>query len=222
MPNKQFTVFAAAKLNSLFSYPIFTAKKKVWLLNMHSQLLVSIMRRKILEKITGLCLRWFSLIIHFTIFLSAQLPEKYQEVYHDLRQEFVPGTTEGMVQIEFLDAQEEDEQFGGDVFQQRTLEIIQSLRAQNYAYRDMAVLTRSRDGGIEMARFLSAEQIPVISSESLLVSSSAAVQLLVHSLKYIHRPEDAVIASGLRYYHQLACKSSETEVMNINTFFHRG
>lgn len=157
----------------------------------------------------------------FYNFLSAQLPEKYQEVYHDLRQDFVQGTTEGMVQIEFLDAQGEDEQFG-DVFQQRTLEIIQSLRAQHYAYRDMAVLTRSRDGGIEMARFLSAEQIPVISSESLLVSSSAAVQLLVHSLKYIHRPEDAVVASGLRYYHQLACKTSEREVVDKNAFFNAG
>ena len=154
----------------------------------------------------------------FYNFLSAQLPEKYQEVYHDLKQEFVPKTTEGLVQIEFLATEDDDEQFG-DVYQQRTLEIIQSLHAQKYAYRDIAVLTRSRAGGIEMARFLSGEQVPIISSESLLVSSSAAVQLLVHSLKYILRPEDAVVASGLRYYHQLSCKAAENEKPFVNTFF---
>lgn len=154
----------------------------------------------------------------FFNFLSAQLPEKYQEVYHDLKQEFVPKTTEGLVQIEFLDSDNEDEQFG-DVYQQRTLEIIQSLHDQKYAYSDIAVLTRSRAGGIEMARFLSGEQIPVISSESLLVSTSAAVQLLVHSLKYIHRPEDAVVASGLRYYHQLACTAVGNSETDINIFF---
>lgn len=154
----------------------------------------------------------------FYSFLSAQLPEKYQEVYHDLKQEFVSRSTAGLVQIELLDSGTDDEQFG-DVFQQRSLEIIQSLHEQKYAYRDMAVLTRSRAGGIEMARFLSGEQIPVISSESLLVSSSAAVQLLVHSLKYIQRPEDAVVASGLRYYHHLACKASENSEAVINTFF---
>jgi len=154
----------------------------------------------------------------FYSFLSAQLPEKYQEVYHDLKQEFVPKTTSGLVQIELLDSDTDDEQLG-DVFQQRTLEIIQSLHEQKYAYRDMAVLTRARADGVEMARFLSGEQIPVISSESLLVSSSAAVQLLVHSLKYIHRPEDAVVASGLRYYHQLACHATKTEETAIDTFF---
>ncbi|MBU2556374.1 MAG: UvrD-helicase domain-containing protein [Bacteroidetes bacterium] len=154
----------------------------------------------------------------FFRFMAEQLSENYRSVYHDVEQKFIPRDAEGLVQLEFLDAVNDDLEFG-DVFQQRSQEIINDLRARHYAYRDIVILVRSRADGAEMARFLSLQQIPVISSESLLVRSSAAVQLLVHTLQFIHQPDDVVVSSGLRYYHQQATLKEVEKMCPSADFF---
>ena len=103
---------------------------------------------------------------------------------------------EGLVQIELYDAENRpDYSFG------RIEELIRDL-TEHYGYRfeDITVLTRKTDLGSEIANYLNDKGIPVISQVSILLKSSAKVQLLVNTLRYlIHNNNEAYIANVLFY-----------------------
>ena len=103
---------------------------------------------------------------------------------------------EGLVQIELYDAENRpDYTFG------RIEELIRDL-TEHYGYRfeDITVLTRKTDLGSEIANYLNDKGIPVISQVSILLKSSAKVQLLVNTLRYlIHNNNEAYIANVLFY-----------------------
>jgi ATP-dependent exoDNAse (exonuclease V) beta subunit len=103
---------------------------------------------------------------------------------------------EGMVQVELYDAESQP-----DYCIERTLELIRDLTYNHgYRYEDITVLTRKTDYGAEVANYLNDNGIPVISQVSILLKSSAKVQLLVNTLRYlIHNDNEAVIANVLYY-----------------------
>ena len=103
---------------------------------------------------------------------------------------------EGMVQVELYDAESQP-----DYCIERTLELIRDLTDNHgYRYEDITVLTRKTDYGAEIANYLNDNGIPVISQVSILLKSSAKVQLLVNTLRYlIHNDNEAYIANVLYY-----------------------
>lgn len=113
-------------------------------------------------------------------FLSTQfLSEVYSSVYLELEQEPAPNKTGGYVQIKMLEgglsALERDEQNLNHI-----LSTIQDLiNSKGYILSDIAILTRKNAQGALIAEFLLANDVPVVSSESLLVAGSPEVSLLV-------------------------------------------
>ena len=83
--------------------------------------------------------------------------------------------------------------------QTQCLKAIREAGDAHYAYKDMAVLTRSNDLASNIARFLMENRIPVISSESLLLGQSREVQFLLHCITCIRQP-DHVIAKAMMLY----------------------
>lgn len=60
---------------------------------------------------------------------------------------------------------------------------IKNVTSYGYKLKDIAILVRYNSYGIELSKYLLENQINVISSESLLVSSANEVKLLIHLLK---------------------------------------
>lgn len=81
----------------------------------------------------------------------------------------------------------------------RIVDIINDLVDQHkYQYSDIAILTRKNDVGTTIANHLNEKQIPIISSESILLKSSDKVLLIINTLRYfIERDNMAVIANML-------------------------
>ena len=77
-----------------------------------------------------------------------------------------------------------------DLYVQRTHEIIKEVLEQGYDYSDIVVLTRKRFEGVLIANYLTENQVPIISSETLLLQNSDYVQLLVSFLKLMKNPYD--------------------------------
>lgn len=127
--------------------------------------------------------------------LSAGLSEKYRGIYDDLEQEFSAENTGGYVQVEFVQKNEYREQN-----LERTKEIILELQKENFQLRDIAILVRKNTDGSEIANFLSEHKIPVISSDSLLLSSSSEVNFIHSVLKYLANSEDQIIQAELLEY----------------------
>ncbi len=88
----------------------------------------------------------------------------------------------GYVKINFLEKKTEetdDEEEGGwkENSLKRTLENIQSLLMQNYAYRDIAILVRRNIEGNEVAQFLLENGISqIISPDSLLIATAPRIR----------------------------------------------
>lgn len=76
---------------------------------------------------------------------------------------------------------------------QKILLYINDALASGFSYKDIAVLFRDKKNAIEVANFLSQHNIPVISSESLLLSSSLKVLFLISILRLHYQNNDQVL-----------------------------
>jgi ATP-dependent exoDNAse (exonuclease V) beta subunit len=153
--------------------------------------------------------RSFKNVVEFNnaFFESAylQLTADLQKVYKDDNQANGKAVSiaqqpakkdEGLVQIELYDVENQPQYSFG-----RIEEIVRDLTEHHgYRYEDIAILTRKTDLGSEIANYLNDKEIPVISQVSILLKSSAKVQLLVNTLRYlIHYDNEAIIANVMFY-----------------------
>ncbi len=85
---------------------------------------------------------------------------------------------------------------------------IASALNDGYSYSDIAILTETNEEGRRVADYLGRKKIPVISQESLLLSSSPGVQLLISALKHLSDIDNELYTSSLFYqYFKMTAKS---------------
>lgn len=119
---------------------------------------------------------WNNSFFNFTA--DVWLSGEYKDVYAGLNQKHAEGKTGGFIQIEFQDISA----YGGEpsTTAERVVQIITDcIDNKNYNFSDIAVLTRSNREGNALAAHLLNANIPVISSESLMVGSSDEVKFLL-------------------------------------------
>ncbi len=137
------------------------------------------------------------------IFAHNELLKNY---YQDVKQE-TPTQREGFVYVRF---QQEDD--GDDYLESETLKAVQDALARGYSYRDMAVLSKAKKTCQNIAQYLSAKNVPVISSDSLRLSSSAEVMLIINTLRYLLNPNDTLaVLSIVEYF----CNDNWAEKLEI-------
>lgn len=117
-------------------------------------------------------------------FLNA---ENYKELYNDASQK-VEKEADGYVNISFIDYDKKEE--GNVLYVEKTLEHIQSCLDNDYQLKDICVLVRKKKEGIAVSDYLTAQDIAIISSETLLLDNSPKVQLLNATLAFLVNPDD--------------------------------
>ena len=104
----------------------------------------------------------------------------------------------GYVNISFLDARTRDKEF--ELYPIKILETIEALDKKGFKRKDICILTRKKSEGVAIAEYLSENSVPVISSESLLLSQSAEVRFIVDILSFSINPEDDQIKLSIFDY----------------------
>lgn len=104
----------------------------------------------------------------------------------------------GYVNISFLKAGNRAEEF--ELYPAKILEIIEDLDEKGFPRKDICILTRKRSEGVAIAEYLSENSVPVISSETLLLSQSAEVRFIVDILSFSMNPEDGKIKLNIFDY----------------------
>ncbi|MGB0524655.1 MAG: UvrD-helicase domain-containing protein, partial [Flammeovirgaceae bacterium] len=99
----------------------------------------------------------------------------------------------------------------------RVIEIIEEVEAQGYQKGDIAILTRTNLHGAYLAEKLLEVNIPVVSSESLLVGSSAAVRFIVDFFKLLHQPLSPILKVNLALSMQRHFSSINPELQGKTT-----
>lgn len=125
------------------------------------------------------------------------LHEDFKKIYHQQAQKFKGGEAGGYVTIDFAD----DEELGRDEVNCAAVHnYILAAKADGYSYSDMCIIVRRNQSGNTLANYLIREGIPVVSSESLLLSSALEVNVLISFLKYLANEKDLVSASVVVNY----------------------
>ena len=75
-------------------------------------------------------------------------------------------------------------------YQQQTIISLKAARSNGFLWKDMAVLVRKKEQAVLVAEALQAEDIPLISSESLSLGSSLKVNFLIALIRLAVDPED--------------------------------
>lgn len=132
----------------------------------------------------------------FFEWVAKQMPDEVKDVYEGVSQEADPNKTGGGVEFSFYD--KKDSKLTEDELNlNKIIEIINDLVAHNYHYRDIALLFRSNKSASIIANQLLVHNIPVISSESLLLSSSSKICFIVNFIRWIQNPDDSILSTSL-------------------------
>ncbi len=115
----------------------------------------------------------------------------------------------GMVSIKVFD--EKGKEYI-DVVQQEILAIIEKATKDGFKLSDIAILTRDKKNSRNIADFLSSNNINIVSTDSLLLTSSIKVILIISLLKYRYYTNNQVLASNIIVQFNLLNKISNSEI----------
>ncbi|MFD2434281.1 UvrD-helicase domain-containing protein [Mesonia maritima] len=124
---------------------------------------------------------------HVSQFLSF---EPYQYLFQQANQEIIKSSS-GYVNLNFIEATNKEEEL--EVYPQQVLETILNVEEKGYFKKDICILVRKKEEGIAIANYLNEHEIPIISSETLLINQSPSVHFIVSLLQFSVRPNDANI-----------------------------
>ena len=153
--------------------------------------------------------RSFSEIIHFNNdffkFLAPTFSkEDYKNIYLNSPQKF-NNNTGGFVNISFINENDltdnEDElSEKSDLYLKSVLETIEKATGQGFDYREMVILIRRNSEGVLIANHLTENNIPIVSSETLLISNASEVIFLINLLEFIKNKRNTQAKANFLYY----------------------
>jgi len=121
----------------------------------------------------------------FFRFASGAFLPDFREVYEGLDQQTNAGNQGGLVRIEFFDGDQSDfDEYNCT----RVLQLVEEITHDGYMPGDITVLCRSNRDSSNVASYLNAHGVQVVSSDSLLLSASPEVNFLINFLGLIADP----------------------------------
>ncbi|TDE06836.1 UvrD-helicase domain-containing protein [Flavobacterium hiemivividum] len=129
----------------------------------------------------------------------------YKDLYENHSHQKTNDKTGGYVNISFIpkvETTEEDEEAldKTELFVLATLNTIQKVVREGFEYKDIVILTRKRSQGIAIANYLTEQNIPLLSSETLMIQNATEVRLIIHLLKYLKNNADLEAKAHFLHY----------------------
>ena len=122
---------------------------------------------------------------------------KHQKLYLEQSEQKTNSKVGGYVEIAFVPKGTEEV---SSFYCNKVLEYIRLILDKEYGYQDICILVRKNKEGVEVAKFLTERNIPIISSEALLLANNPEVQFLVNLLRFLENPHETVFQYDLLEY----------------------
>lgn len=141
----------------------------------------------------------------FSLLSQEFLNEDYIDLYKNHSRQKTTDKIGGLVNISFLPNMQEVafDEFELDkeaLYLKATLAKIIELKNNHFNFKDIVVLTRKKAHGVLIANFLTENAVPIVSSESLLLSSSTDVQCIIHILNFLKNNANLEAKANFLYY----------------------
>lgn len=115
---------------------------------------------------------------------------KHQSMYLESHQNDTIDK-EGYIELSFLDIKNKEDDEDKDLLHcQKVLETIRNIQANGFDLKDICIITRKSKEGIAIAEYLSSENIPIVSSESLLLQNSPEVNFIASFIALAVKPQN--------------------------------
>lgn len=137
--------------------------------------------------------------------------EAYKNLYENAHQN-TTKKEEGYVEISFLDIEKGDDR--DTAFCEHVHQTITNCLKQGFVYQDICVLVRKKTEGIAIADYLTDCEIPIISSETLLIKNSHEVMFVTNVLSFLVEPENNELKINILNY-----LSNQFNIDNKHDFF---
>ena len=134
-----------------------------------------------------------------TFFRFAERFLSISDVFHDAEQVYDPKNEGGYVSVEVIHGDLKTADYKEKV-KATMLGQIKLLHAQGIDYKDITILVRSNNDGTDIADYLVANGIEVLSSESVLLQSSDKIQLIVNTLKLMVDDNNPVTKMAVEHF----------------------
>lgn len=133
----------------------------------------------------------------------------YKDLYENNSGQEINSKIGGYVNIQFLPKPESEDELETkeELHVKATLETIKKVKAQGFEYRDIVVLTRKRSAGVALANYLTEQEVPILSSDSLLIDNATEVRLIIQVLRFLKNDRDKESKALMLYY--VASKQSD-------------
>ena len=134
-----------------------------------------------------------------TFFRYAGRLLKSGDVYNDAEQVYDPQKPDGFVSVEVFHGEMKTAEYKEKV-KASMLKQILAFHKQGVDYKDITILVRSNSDGTDIADYLVANGIEVLSAESVLLQSSDKVQLIVNTLKLMVDDKNTVTKLAVDHF----------------------
>ena len=121
------------------------------------------------------------------------------DVYRDAEQVYDPKNQAGYVSVEVFHGEMKTAEYKEKVKKSMLKQII-DLHNQNIDYKDITILVRSNSDGTDIANYLVANGIGVLSAESVLLQTSDKVQLVINTLKLMVDDKNPVTKMAVEHF----------------------
>jgi ATP-dependent exoDNAse (exonuclease V) beta subunit len=161
---------------------------------------------------------------HLFYYLSSQFNNlDYKDLYENHSRQEENSKKGGYVNISFIPklenaSQQEESLDKIELYLQATLKTIEKVKKEGFEYQEMVILTRKRDQGIAVANYLIENNIPIISSETLLIQNATDVQMIVNVLKYLNNSSDIEAKVSFLLY----IANQVQSVLSVHDFIAKG
>ena len=146
----------------------------------------------------------------FEYLSKSVLTENYVKIYHNHKQ-LSKKPSNGYVSIDFPEQITDDEHDNINTI--LALQHIQQAIHDGYDYKDICIIVRKNSEGNITANYLINQNIPVVSSDSLLLNNSPEINLIISFLNYLINEKDLISASNiLNYLYQEARINEENYI----------
>ena len=150
----------------------------------------------------------------FFTFLTKSESDRFKKNYKDLEQK-IDKKGDGFVSLNIVDAENAAD------YSENRLEVIESFVSRSveagFKKGDICVLCRSKKQISEIATHLISKKYSIVSSESLLVTNSQKVSLIVSFLRLLVKPNEKILLADFifKYYGFLDLEGAENDFVNI-------
>lgn len=132
--------------------------------------------------------------------VDSEVATNLDHVFDDTEQRYT-GKDGGVVSVELFSSELETKDYREKVMASM-LSKIQELHSEGVEYKDITIQVRSNKEGTEIADFLVANGIEVISAESVQLQSSDKVQLIVNTLQYLVNNDNPIAIKTISYFYE--------------------